>query len=688
MNQDFREEKIMGKAYDSRLMKRLLEYAYPYWKILLVCIFLLLLVTGVDLARPYLIKVAIDDHINALDKPMVTFAVDEYENLGAVYNNQRYIRVANLNENFPNKQRFQLFSIEDQYYLVEGLINEKENIKVLNGGQLVQISNGPNTFNAQNVPDNVIKEFRRQDYNALTQIGLIFLTMIVFGFGVNYLQIYLLNKTTQKIIYNMRQEIFSHLQKMSLSYFDKNPVGRLVTRVTNDTETLNEMYTNVLVNLFRDIFIIIGIVIIMFRLNVKLSLVSFVIVPIVIVAAFIFRSYARDAYRMVRIKLAKINSSLSENISGMKIVQIFNQEKRKLKEFISINEEYFDASMRQIKIFAIFRPSMDLMYSFALALLIWYGGIRVYNEVLQFGVLFAFINYIQKFFRPINDLSEKYNMLQSAMASSERIFKILDTEVDIKEPEEPTPLSTNINGKVEFRDVWFAYEENEWVLKNINFTISPGQTVALVGATGAGKTSIINLISRFYDIQKGEILIDNTNIQDIKKSELREKIGVVLQDVFLFTGNIGSNISLNADIKREKIKETAEYVNADKFISKLSNKYEHEVKERGSTLSAGQKQLLAFARALAFDPDILVLDEATANIDTETEMLIQDALEKLTADRTTIVIAHRLSTIQHADKILVLHKGHIKERGTHQELLAKEGLYYNLYQLQYKEQDI
>ncbi|HKL12824.1 MAG TPA: ABC transporter ATP-binding protein [Halanaerobiales bacterium] len=688
MNQDFREEKIMGKAYDSRLMKRLLEYAYPYWKILLVCIFLLLLVTGVDLARPYLIKVAIDDHINALDKPMVTFAVDEYENLGAVYNNQRYIRVANLNENFPNKQRFQLFSIEDQYYLVEGLINEKENIKVLNGGQLVQISNGPNTFNAQNVPDNVIKEFRRQDYNALTQIGLIFLTMIVFGFGVNYLQIYLLNKTTQKIIYNMRQEIFSHLQKMSLSYFDKNPVGRLVTRVTNDTETLNEMYTNVLVNLFRDIFIIIGIVIIMFRLNVKLSLVSFVIVPIVIVAAFIFRSYARDAYRMVRIKLAKINSSLSENISGMKIVQIFNQEKRKLKEFISINEEYFDASMRQIKIFAIFRPSMDLMYSFALALLIWYGGIRVYNEVLQFGVLFAFINYIQKFFRPINDLSEKYNMLQSAMASSERIFKILDTEVDIKEPEEPTPLSTNINGKVEFKDVWFAYEENEWVLKNINFTISPGQTVALVGATGAGKTSIINLISRFYDIQKGEILIDNTNIQDIKKSELREKIGVVLQDVFLFTGNIGSNISLNADIKREKIKETAEYVNADKFISKLSNKYEHEVKERGSTLSAGQKQLLAFARALAFDPDILVLDEATANIDTETEMLIQDALEKLTADRTTIVIAHRLSTIQHADKILVLHKGHIKERGTHQELLAKEGLYYNLYQLQYKEQDI
>ncbi len=688
MNQDFREEKIMGKAYDSRLMKRLLEYAYPYWKILLVCIFLLLLVTGVDLARPYLIKIAIDDHINALDKPMVTFEVDQYENKGTVYNGQRYIRVGNIESTFLDKQRFQLFEIENEYYLIEGIINEKEKIEVINGNQFTEIRNGNNIYNARAVNEDVIKEFRTQDYNALTRIGLIFLSMIVFGFGVNYLQIYLLNRTTQKIIYNMRQEIFSHLQKMSLSYFDKNPVGRLVTRVTNDTETLNEMYTNVLVNLFRDIFIILGIVIIMFRLNFTLSLISFTIVPVVIIAAFIFRSYARDAYRMVRIKLAKINSALSENISGMKIVQIFNQEKRKLKEFININDEYFDASMRQIKIFAIFRPSMDLMYSFALALLIWFGGARVYNEVLQFGVLYAFINYIQKFFRPINDLSEKYNMLQSAMASSERIFKILDTEVDIKEPEEPVALSENINGKVEFKDVWFAYEKEDWVLKNINFKIKPGQTVALVGATGAGKTSIINLISRFYDIQNGEILIDDTNIRDIKKSELREKIGVVLQDVFLFTGDIGSNISLNANIKKEKIKETAEYVNADKFISKLSNKYEHEVKERGSTLSAGQKQLLAFARALAFDPDILVLDEATANIDTETEMLIQDALEKLTADRTTIVIAHRLSTIQHADKILVLHKGRVKERGTHQQLLAEEGLYYNLYQLQYKDQDI
>ena len=687
MPDDFREEeKIMGKAYDSRLMKRLLEYAYPYWKILVVCILLLLIVTGIELARPYLIKIAIDDHINAIDKPMVSFQVDDFENKGAVYNNRRFIRLDNLNSDYPGRQKYQLYELESNYYLVEGLINENKQTTVNETGQLLQIQNGENSYDAQLLPEEVLDDFREQDYYALQRIALIYLTIIVLGFGINYLQIYLLNKTTQKIIYNMRQEIFTHLQKMSLSYFDKNPVGRLVTRVTNDTETLNEMYTNVLVNLFKDIFIILGIVIIMFRLNVQLTLVSLAIVPFVIAAAFIFRDYARDAYRTVRIKLAKINSALSENISGMKIVQIFNQEKRKLKEFININEDYYNASMRQIKIFAVFRPSMDLLYSLALAVLIWYGGGRVYSQVLQFGVLYAFINYIQKFFRPINDLSEKYNMLQSAMASSERIFKILDTEIDIKDPIDPVQLPENIEGKVEFEDVWFAYEDEDWVLKDINFKISPGETVALVGATGAGKTSIINLISRFYDIQDGEILIDNTNIKKIAKSNLREKIGVVLQDVFLFTGNIGSNISLNVDLDKNRIKETAQYVNADKFISKLSNKYEHEVKERGSTLSAGQKQLLAFARALAFDPDILVLDEATANIDTETEMLIQDALEKLTAERTTIVIAHRLSTIQHADKILVMHKGKIKERGTHQELLSKKGLYYNLYQLQYKDQ--
>ena len=687
MPDDFREEeKIMGKAYDSRLMKRLLEYAYPYWKILVVCILLLLIVTGIELARPYLIKIAIDDHINAIDKPMVSFQVDDFENKGAVYNNRRFIRLDNLNSDYPGRQKYQLYELESNYYLVEGLINENKQTTVNETGQLLQIQNGENSYDAQLLPEEVLDNFREQDYYALQRIALIYLTIIVLGFGINYLQIYLLNKTTQKIIYNMRQEIFTHLQKMSLSYFDKNPVGRLVTRVTNDTETLNEMYTNVLVNLFKDIFIILGIVIIMFRLNVQLTLVSLAIVPFVIAAAFIFRDYARDAYRTVRIKLAKINSALSENISGMKIVQIFNQEKRKLKEFININEDYYNASMRQIKIFAVFRPSMDLLYSLALAILIWYGGGRVYSQVLQFGVLYAFINYIQKFFRPINDLSEKYNMLQSAMASSERIFKILDTEIDIKDPIDPVQLPENIEGKVEFEDVWFAYEDEDWVLKDINFKISPGETVALVGATGAGKTSIINLISRFYDIQDGEILIDNTNIKKIAKSNLREKIGVVLQDVFLFTGNIGSNISLNVDLDKNRIKETAQYVNADKFISKLSNKYEHEVKERGSTLSAGQKQLLAFARALAFDPDILVLDEATANIDTETEMLIQDALEKLTAERTTIVIAHRLSTIQHADKILVMHKGKIKERGTHQELLSKKGLYYNLYQLQYKDQ--
>ncbi len=594
---DFHEEEIMGKAYDSRLMKRLLKYARPYWKVLSFTILLLFIVTLIDLARPYLIKIAIDDY-----------------------------------------------------------------------------------FSVTNIP-------AAEKINAITRIALSFLAIITFGFFLNYIQIYFLHKTSQKIIYNMRQEIFSHLQKMSLAYFDKNPVGRLVTRVTNDTETLNEMYTNVLVNLFKDIFLLLGIILVMVQLNLRLALISFAILPVVAAVAFIFRYFARDAYRQVRVKLARINATLSENISGMKIIQIFHQQKNKIKEFTKINQEYYNATMKQITIFAIFRPSMDLLYSFTLALMIWYGGGKVISGTLQFGVLFAFINYIQKFFQPINDLSEKYNILQSAMASAERIFKILDTEEDIKNPAQPVKLPPEFEGQVEFKKVWFAYIDKDWVLRDISFSINPGETIALVGATGAGKSSIINLISRFYDIQQGEILIDGINIQDMDKKDLRQRIGVVLQDVFLFTGDINSNIRLNDDeINEEEIKEAARHVNADHFIKKLSHQYNHQVKERGATFSAGERQLLAFARALAFDPDILILDEATASIDTETELLIQDALAKLTENRTTIVIAHRLSTIQHADRIIVLHKGEIREIGNHQELLIQGGIYYDLYQLQYKDQ--
>ncbi|UZQ83790.1 MULTISPECIES: ABC transporter ATP-binding protein [Thermoanaerobacter] len=536
-----------------------------------------------------------------------------------------------------------------------------------------------NYINNPNIP-------KVEAINGVTHIGILYLIIITVAFIINYGQIYLIQYTGQKIIFNLRQQIFEHLQSLSLSFFDKNPVGRLVTRVTNDTDTLNELYTSVIANLFNDIFIILGIIIAMVSYNVKLALISLSTTPLIIGGMYIYRKLASQAYRLVRIRLARINAFLSEHISGMKIVQLFVTEHKKSKEFEKINKDYYDANMRQLTIFAIFRPSMDVIYSLTLALLIWYGGKDIISHKIEFGVLYAFVNYLQQLFQPIFDISEKYDILQSAMASAERIFILLDTKEQIKDPEKPIPLE-DIQGKIEFKNVWFSYNGKEWVLKDVSFVVNPGETVAFVGATGAGKSSIISLLSRFYDIQKGEILIDGIDIRKVRQQDLRKHIGVVLQDVFLFTGDIKSNIRLNnKNITDNDIYMVAKYVNAHHFIKKLPEGYESKVTERGSTLSAGQRQLLAFARALAFNPKILVLDEATANIDTETERLIQDALKKLTKGRTTLVIAHRLSTIQHADKIIVLHKGRIREMGTHNELLQKKGLYYNLYMLQYKDQ--
>lgn len=583
------EEEILGKAYDSKLMKRLLLYAKPYWKLFALAAVLLMAITVTELARPYLLKVAIDD------------------------------------------------------YMV-----------------------------------------RTQNPQAIVRIGLIYIATIVVGFLLNYWQTYILNYAGQTIIYNIRQQVFSHLQKMSLGFFDRTPVGRLVTRVTNDTETLNDMYTNVLVSLLKDVFILGGVIIILFRLNVRLALITMTIIPLVVLLTVLFRIKARTVYRRVRTTLARINSALSENISGIRILQIFNKEKENFKEFTAINREYYKAGMNEIVVFGIFRPVIEMLAYLSIAMVIWYGGGEVINHTVEFGVLYAFVNYINQFFQPINDLAEKYNILQSAMASSERIFMVLDTE-----PEEDHGTlsidSGTFKGDVEFKNVWFAYKEGEWVLRDVSFKIPAGKTVAIVGATGAGKTSIINLINRFYEIQKGEILIDGMSIRDIQKDSLRRNVGTVLQDVFLFSGTIRDNIRLNeGSISDEDILRVSRYVNAHRFIERLPQGYLEEVKERGATFSSGQRQLLAFARALAFNPSILILDEATANIDTETEQLIQEALARITHNRTTLVIAHRLSTIQHADTILVLHKGKIREMGSHQELLANRGMYYNLYNLQYK----
>lgn len=686
MSNNLREEEALGKAFDIKLMKRLLKYTKPYWGVLALCILLLTLITAADLARPYLIKTAIDNHISAYDAPMTAFSKEPgYPSVK--YKDKYYVRKSLLPKEQTAANTYQIIKVVKNYYLINGAFDEASmpELRVIKVAESYAVSSSDNTYFGELLTKEEYKAFRVQDKTGIKNISLIFLLTILGSFLLNYIQVYILNYTGQKIIYNMRQELFTHLQRLSLSFFDRNPVGRLVTRVTNDMENLNEMYSAVLVNLFKDVLMLCGIIIIMLKMNAQVAIVSFIIMPLIIVSASIFRIHARNAYRQTRVKLARINATLSENISGMRIIQIFNKENYKYDEFEGINKEHNEASMRELFVFAVFRPSMDLLYSLALSLLIWYGGARILSGTLSFGVLFAFINYIEQFFQPINDLTEKFNILQSAMASSERIFLLLDEKETIENPAVPISLG-KIRGDIEFKNVWFAYEGENWVLRDVSLRINAGETAAFVGATGAGKTSIISLISRLYDIQKGEILIDGKNIKEIDKYELRAQIGTVLQDVFLFSGDIKSNIRLNEDsIGDETIRRVSSFVNADKFIEKLPKGYDEEVKERGATFSAGQRQLLAFARALAFDPSVLVLDEATSNIDTETEMLIQDAINKVIKDRTTIVIAHRLSTIQHANKIIVLHKGKVREMGTHQELLDKNGMYHDLYLLQYKE---
>ncbi|MTI96836.1 MAG: ABC transporter ATP-binding protein [Firmicutes bacterium] len=680
---DFHEEEILGKAYDARLMRRLLKYAKPYRWALLLSVVLLMFVAAADLARPWLVQVAIDNYITP--GPQVVFEPGEEPVAGTSYQGKIYVPEHQLSTEHPDRPRAQLILHAGDYYLVGAVLTRADYQVEERDGELLFVTPEAE-YAGELVPADVYQDFREWDIRALVQLALIFLVVIVLGFVMNVTQVYILHRTGQKIIYNMRVHIFSHMQKLSLRFFDTNPVGRLVTRVTNDTETLNEMFTGVLVNLFKDVFILLGIVLVMLRMNTRLALLSFSILPVILVATVIFRMKARDAYREVRTRLAQINATLQENISGMRIVQIFNREKKKFNEFNDINTAYYRATFREILVFAIFRPFIDILYFIALAALIWFGGGDVIRGTLEFGVLYAFVNYIQMFFQPINDMAEKYNILQAAMASSERIFQLLDTEPEIVSPEEPK--SADIEGRIEFKNVWFAYNPGEWVLRDVSFTVDKGQTVAFVGATGAGKTSIISLLSRLYDIQKGQILIDGVDIRELELDELRQRIAVVLQDVFIFSGTIAENIRLNnEEINDQRIQEIAAAVDADRFISRLPKGYESEVQERGSTMSAGQRQLLAFARALAFDPKILVLDEATANIDTETEQTIQRAMRTISQGRTTIVVAHRLSTIQNADKIIVLHKGKIREEGSHQELLAREGMYYHLYQLQFREQE-
>jgi len=544
------------------------------------------------------------------------------------------------------------------------------------------------------------------DLAGLNKVVLIYLAIILFGFLLGYLQTYIMQLTGQRIMFDLRLEIFTHLQSLPLSFFDKNPVGRLMTRVTTDVDVLNELFTAGVVTLLGDLLVLMGVVAILFVLNAKLALVAFSVIPLLFLITIAFKIKARDSYRRVRTAIARINAFLQEQISGMSIVQLFNHEQKSFQRFEQINRVHLKANLDSVMAYSLFYPAVEVVSALAIALIIWYGGGQVLQKELTFGALVAFIQYSEKFFRPIADLSEKYNILQSAMASSERIFKLLDTPVDIRHPENPLRL-TEIRGEIEFRNVWFAYNQLEtksaatrepsavnedgpvwdWVLRDVSFRVRPGESVAIVGHTGAGKTTLTSLLMRFYDVQRGQILLDGHNIRDLDLRQLRNAFGFVLQDVFLFSGSIASNIRLGTPwITEEAIYRAAQDVNLDEFVEGLSNGLAEEVKERGSTLSTGQKQLIAFARALAHDPKNLILDEATSSVDTDTELKIREAIARLMRGRTSIIIAHRLSTIQTADKILVMHKGQVREMGSHQELLAKRGIYYKLYQLQYKDQ--
>lgn len=656
-------------------MKRLLSYLKPHKWVMTLATVLVLFIIAVELYRPIIIGNAIDQYINGYYHPYVEadFSAPDAVNWnGLVLSRDQAVSAAD------SASFYQIFLWKDHYYMAENLTRSE--CTALQNADTSVLKNYVRD-GAQKLTSNDLKVLRQNDFKGILKAGILFLLLLFSGFFLNLADTWLLQKMGQQIVYKLREETFTHIHSLSLSFFNTTPVGKLVTRVSNDTEAVNELFSTILVKLFKNVVKIIGYAAVMLSINVKMAGISFLLLPLVAILTFVFRHLSRKAYQITRNKITELNTFLSEHISGMKLIQIFAREKEKYSEFEGKSMELYRANFREIMTFAIFRPSIYLVSVIAMILVIRTGSLSVLNGSLSLGTLFVFITYISSFFEPIQELSEQLGTLQSSIASAEKIFSVLDVKPEIVSPAAPTPV--NILGEIEFRHVWFAYEEENYILKDVSFVIHPGEKAAFVGATGAGKSTILNLIGRYFDIQKGQILIDGIDIHEIDLDVLRGAIGQVQQDVFIFTGDIKSNISLNNEaISPDDVRRAAEIVNADPFIQKLPHGYDEPVTERGSTLSAGQRQLLSFARTLAYDPKILVLDEATANIDTETETLITQALARLMDGRTTIMVAHRLSTIQHADKIIVMHHGEIKESGTHQELLAKDGLYKKLYELQ------
>lgn len=659
-------------------MKRLLSYLKPHKFVMTAATVLVLFIIVVELYRPIIIGDAIDNFINGYYRPYVLANEDDREVI--TWNGLDLTRKTDEELTLlpESTECYQIFLYHDSYYMAESITpSECTRLRDADNEYLENyVQNGAPYLGREE-----LKELRTYDFVGILRAALLYLLMLLIGFILNYMDTWMLQKMGQKIVYQMREEVFTHIHSLSLTFFNSTPVGKLVTRVSNDTEAINELFSSILVKLFKNTVKIVGYAVVMISIDVRMAGLSFLLLPVVTFLTFLFQILSRKAYQITRTKITDLNTFLSEHISGMRLIQIFAREEAKYKQFKGKSQELFEANWREVMIFAIFRPAIYLTSILAMVIVIGGGSYWVLQGTLSLGTLFIFISYISSFFEPIQDLAEQFGTLQSSLASAEKIFSVLDVKPEITSPASPVPVQ--IKGRIEFRHVWFAYEKDDYVLKDVSFVIEPGQKIAFVGATGAGKSSILNLIGRYFDIQKGEILIDGVNIRDIDTDVLRRAIGQVQQDVFIFTGDIKNNISLNnEDISLEQIQKAAKTVGADAFIQKLPGRYDEPVTERGSTLSAGQRQLLSFARTLAYDPTILVLDEATANIDTETESLITKALERLMEGRTTIMVAHRLSTIQHADKIIVMHHGEIREQGSHQELLHKNGLYRKLYDLQ------
>lgn len=680
-------------------MRRLLAYLKPHKWVMASATLLVLFIIVVELYRPIIIGDAIDDYINGYYTPYTVTTGDApgavaYRDIyltrdGSVANtdtssdtdtsaNANSSTEASAKTDSGSAPYYQLILYQDRYYMAENLTAEE---CVLLRDADYQTLSSYVADGAVKLTADDLRELRHYDFIGILHAALLYLLMLLLGFVLNAADTWMLQKMGQKIIYQMREDVFCHIHSLSLGFFNQTPVGKLVTRVSNDTEAVNELFSTILVKLFKNIVLIIGYAIVMLSIDARMAGFSFLLLPLVAVLTFFFRFLSRKAYQITRNRITELNTFLSEHISGMRLIQIFAREEEKYRQFEKKSGELFAANWREVMTFAIFRPTIDLLSVVATIIILGVGSASVLHGSLSLGTLFIFITYISSFFKPIQELAEQFGTLQSSLASAEKVFSILDEKPEIVNPANLT--SIDIKGRIEFRHVWFAYENDDYILKDVSFVIHPGEKIAFVGATGAGKSSILNLIGRYFDIQKGEILIDGVGIREIDTDVLRSAIGQVQQDVFIFTGDIKSNISLrNEAISLEDVKRAAEIVGADSFIEKLPHGYDEPVTERGSTLSAGQRQLLSFARTLAYNPAILVLDEATANIDTETEVMITEALEKLMEGRTTIMVAHRLSTIQHADKIIVMHHGQIEECGTHQELLAQDGIYRKLYELQ------